>query len=359
MEEEVVINESYGIEVLEAQQRAQYDIQIATAKKFPRKPDAEILKKCIELATIDEDVAASCRYVLPPRDGKEISGPTVHLAQILAQQYGNMRVEATVKTINRIEKQVVSQGICFDLQTNYAVKMEVTKSIRINDKRKPNFGQLYSEDMIGVTCNRANAIAYRNAVFKVVPRSITDAVLKATIKKISDGLNDQKKLAERRKSIIESFKNTFKVPENLLLKSIGLKSPDEIAVEHIPTLRSMFQALRDGESTVEEMFNPKASDPGTPAEADKVTRIFKKKESGPDDSKATGSPGAPVINPATTDKTKTAGQNQATSAPQSQNADKTKITGQNQPTPAPQSQNNGKSNGAKRTVSPAKENKLF
>jgi hypothetical protein len=266
-----LITESQGLDVMEAQERVQYDIQISTAKKFPRTLK-KVQQTCIDIVCMDDtgEVAASCSYALP-RAGKTISGPSVHLARIIAQQFGNIRVDAKIKQILYKEMQIVSEAVCFDLETNYACKVEVRKSIR--DKQ----GHIYNNDMIAVTGNAANSIAFRNAVFNVVPRSITDSVVRAAKDKITADIKNEAELTKIRKKIIDSFKATYNVPEDKLLKAIGLTESKQITKDRIPDLRAMFQSLKDGDMTVEEMFNPSKKGPG-PTQAEKVAKTFGKKD---------------------------------------------------------------------------------
>jgi len=105
MNEELEVIQSVGVEVIEAQQRAEYDIQIATAKRYPRDLK-RVQNACIAIVTMDKDTAEACRYALP-RGGKSLSGPSVHLARIIAQQYGNIRVDARVKQIT--DKQITKE----------------------------------------------------------------------------------------------------------------------------------------------------------------------------------------------------------------------------------------------------------
>lgn len=250
MENENQITEiNGGIEIIEAQQRAEYDIQIATAKKYPRDL-TRVKNNCIALVSMDKEIAESCRYVLP-RGGKSLAGPSVHMARIIVQQYGNVRVDARVKQIT--DKQIISEAVCFDLETNYACKIEVRRSI---------MGKLgrFNDDMITVTGNAANAIAFRNAVLNVVPKGIADIVYKSALHMITGDLSDEAKLLAARKKAIDHFKDTYKISEELLLSVMGLKSVNQIDAERIADLRGMAQSLKDGDSTVEEMFGEKSNE---------------------------------------------------------------------------------------------------
>ena len=58
------------------------------------------LDNSIFIVTLDEETASTCSYSLP-RANKVITGPTVHLAKIIAQNWGNLRVEAKVISIDK------------------------------------------------------------------------------------------------------------------------------------------------------------------------------------------------------------------------------------------------------------------
>jgi len=244
METQEIIESNVGIEIVEAQQRAEFDMQIATAKRYPRDL-TRVKNNCVALVTMDREIAESCRYALP-RGGKSLSGPSVHMARIIVQQYGNVRVEARVKQIS--DKQIISEAVCFDLETNYACKVEVRRSIMGKE------GKRFNDDMITVTGNAANAIALRNAVFNVIPKGITDIVYKASLQAITGDLTDEQKVLSARTKAVQFFKDTYAVDEKQLLKAMGLQSVNQIKAEQIADMRGMMQSLKDGDSTVEEMF---------------------------------------------------------------------------------------------------------
>src|SRR5690348_9661215 len=87
------------------QHKAEVDIQIATAHAYPRNVTKSI-NNAIAIVSLDEQTAKTCHYALP-RGGKTVAGPSVHLAKILAQCWGNMRIDARVIAIDA--KHVTSQ----------------------------------------------------------------------------------------------------------------------------------------------------------------------------------------------------------------------------------------------------------
>lgn len=242
MDESVV--HSVSAEIVEAQERAGFDIQIATAKKFPR-TITSCVNNSIAIATMNEDMAKSCGYALP-RAGMPIQGPSVHLARILVGCWGNVRAES--KIIRTTHDEVVSQGICFDLETNTAVKVEVSRKITGRNGR-------FSDDMINMTKQAAKAVAYRNAVFSIIPKSVIDSVYKATRDLLIGDLSDEVRLIKARDKAFKHFKDTYNATEQEVLKAIGLASINAVDQNHIVLLRDIEQAIKDADTTPDEVFS--------------------------------------------------------------------------------------------------------
>ena len=231
------------VDVLE---RANVDSQVATAKQYPRNIRRSI-DNSIVMATMDNETAQSCGYALP-RGGKPITGPSVHLAKIIVSNWGNMRTEAKVVQIT--DKQIISRGTAWDLETNVASAFEVRRSII--DKK----GNRFSDDMITVTGNAANSIAYRNAVFSVVPKAVVDKVYKAAQKCITGDLSDNDKLLKRRTDAINYFKDEWGITEEEVVKLCGKQTVNQIKADEIALLLGMVQSLKDGDTTVDELMKP-------------------------------------------------------------------------------------------------------
>ena len=241
---EVIQVEAQSVTQLDAVEKANVDVQVATAKTYPRNI-SRIKNNSIALVTMNKETAQSCSYALP-RGGKPITGPSVHLARILAQQYGNMRAEAKVVEIT--DKQIISRAMAWDLESNYAVAFEVRRSIV--DK----YGRRYNDDMITVTGNAANAIAYRNAVLAIIPKGIMEAAYKAAQDLITGDLSDEAKLVVRRKKALDFFNDEYGISESEVLKMLGKQTIQQIKAEQIALMLSTQQALKDGDTTVDELM---------------------------------------------------------------------------------------------------------
>lgn len=250
MNEEIKIIESTeSVEVFAAQEKAAIDSQVATAKRYPR--DLQRVKNnSIAIVIMDKETAESCRYAKPV-DGKNVTGPSVHLARIICQQYGNIRVQQRIKLIDN--KTIVAEAVAFDLETNYAVSVESRRSIV---KRN---GMRYSDSMIETAAMGILAIAERNAILKVVPKAITDSVYKAAFDFANGDLSTEQKILQARKKALDFFAEKYEAKEEDVLKVLGLRSVGQIGAEQIADLRGYMQSLKDGELTADELFGKKQS----------------------------------------------------------------------------------------------------
>lgn len=247
--EEIVVSELQNADVVYSQDKATIDMQISTAKAYPRNVK-RALDNSIIMATMDTETAQTCSYSLP-RGGKTISGASVHLAKILAQNWGNLRVEAKVISIE--PKQITSQAVAFDLENNLAIKVEVKRSI------VDRTGKRFNDDMIVVTGNAGNSIALRNAILSVIPKAIVDKVYNEAKNKITGDISDKTKLMAKRKQVLDGFKDVYGVSEAEVLKVIGKASIEHIDSDNIVTLIGIAQAIKDGDTSVEDMFRPKTT----------------------------------------------------------------------------------------------------
>lgn len=243
-------------EVVYQQDKAAIDVQIATAKHYPRNI-RRATDNAIAIVTLDEATARTCNYSVP-RGGKAITGPSVHLAKILAQVWGNLRVEAKVIEIG--PTQITSEAVCFDLENNLAIKTQVKRSIMGRQGR-------FNDDMITVTGNAANAIALRNAILSVIPRGVVDKVYNAAKHTITGDVSDKTKLIAKRKQVVDALRDTFEVTEKEILGSIGKASIDFVDADDLVTLTGIGQAIRDGDTTVDQAFRSAPTRPKTKEDA--------------------------------------------------------------------------------------------
>jgi len=223
------------------------DIQIRTAKSYPRSI-RNFKATATELACLDEDTAAECFYVLR-RGSKQIEGPSIRFAEIVGYAWTNLRYEARVVEVS--EKFIVAQATAFDLERNVAARGESRR--RITDKQ----GRRYNDDMIVVTSNAACSIALREAIFKVVPRSMFKDIL-AQCKLTAIGKASS--MSERRHKAVEWFTKAGATDAEIFAY-LGRASIDEITADDLIALRGLVTAIKDGDTTIEEALSVSKPEP--------------------------------------------------------------------------------------------------
>lgn len=238
---------------LEAIENAQISQQIATAKRWPRQIH-KVKQEIMSLATLDEETAAACFYTLP-RGGKSIQGPGVRLAEIALHCFGNLRAQTRVieTEINGPAPHVTIQAVCADLEKNVAVSIE--KRRRIVGKSQWRDGQKVGnkppdEDDINLATNAGSAIAFRDAVFKVIPGALIKPAYEAA-KKVAIGSAET--LAVRRATAIERIAKMGVTPPRILA-AVGKTAVDEVDLNDLETLFGLYTACKDGQTTVDEAF---------------------------------------------------------------------------------------------------------
>jgi len=301
--------------------KAEIDQQIATAHAYPRSPQ-RVADAITYFSTWSKDAAAECNYALP-RGGKQLTGPSIRLAEIIAAEYGNCRVGARVVHVDRFDKFVEAEGIFHDLERNTATTARVRR--RIVDSR----GRLFSDDMIIVTGNAACSIAKRNAILAGVPKALWMPGYEAALRVIK---GDAKTLTERRDGALKAL-GAFGVTPDMICEALEVEGPLEITLDHMPTLIAWHNALKDETASVESLFGaaktsdaPKAS--GKKSNADKMADMAK----GDDDASGAerpadgqkADPGATTPDdgeaPATDEKSGASGKDQADTPPDTEAA---------------------------------------
>lgn len=222
--------------------RSELESQIDAAHKYPRSVSS-FVKEAMGLATLTREVAESCIYALP-RGGKVIAGPSVRLAEICASAYGNLHFGSRIIDVE--DKEIVAQGVAWDIQKNLRVTVEARR--RITDK----YGKRYNDDMITVTGAAAGSIALRNALFRVIPRAYVDTIY-AKAREVAVG--NAQTLAARRVEVVARLQK-IGVPVERVIPRVDRKSIDDVTLEDLEVLIGLGTAVKNGERSIDDAFPP-------------------------------------------------------------------------------------------------------
>ena len=164
--------------------------------------------------------------------------------EIVASQWGNSRAGARVVHVDRKEMYVEAEGVFHDLETNTATTSRVRR--RISDRN----GRVFNDDMIIVTGNAACSIAKRNAILGGVPEAIWGEAYDAALRTVR---GDMETLPERRDKTLKAMA-AFGLTADQVYQILGIGGEKDFGLDQIATLRSSYFALKNGETTVEELL---------------------------------------------------------------------------------------------------------
>lgn len=218
------------------------DKDVMTAKAFPR--DVRQCVKNIELTiSMSPEVAASCYYTLP-RAGKTITGPSIRLAEICSSFWGNM--QSGTRVISNNGKSVVVEGWCLDLETNAKVSHEICRSIVTKD------GKPYSTDMQNTTIAAASAIAFRNVVFKTIPKIFIDQALQKAMA-LAVMTSNQEEFEKKRQAMFESLERLGVCAEKVF-SFFGKSCIQEFDLEDMKAIYGTRTSIKEGMIKADEAF---------------------------------------------------------------------------------------------------------
>jgi hypothetical protein len=241
---------------VQALERAAVDAQIATARAYPRDL-LQFKKRSLAMATLDLETAKSCIYQRPvgkDENGrpKIAEGESIRMAEIVAASFGNLRVGARV--IEQTPTFVRAEGVAHDLESNYAGKSEVVEST-VDRKGRP-----YSERQRTVVAKAALAKAYRDAIFKVVPRSMCKFIRTAAEQIVR---KEDLPLDERRKKLA-AWAKAEGLAESRICAAFGVKAISELQLDHFVELVGIWTAIKEGDTNIDEAFPDQGPPPPTP-----------------------------------------------------------------------------------------------
>lgn len=251
MSVEIYDDDGGGLQVMEGdslamQERSLIDAQIATAKRFPRSMST-FLKRATDMATIDLATAGECIYNKPvgkDKNGKPLyaEGMSIRMAEIVLVNYGNMKVGSRI--LSQTPKQVIAQGCAYDLENNVYVTSEVVVSTVYQN------GTPMKESQAALLAQGALSKAMRNAIFRVVPKSLAKPIEEAVRKLL---VGDAKSLSQTRNDL-EKWVRSLGIDPNRVWKSLGCEGLEDLGSKEILTLRGIATAIKNGDTKIDEAF---------------------------------------------------------------------------------------------------------
>jgi hypothetical protein len=226
------------------QQRALAEVQgaIILAKRFPR-DQKEALDRII--TTCERQSLAEQALYSYSRGGTEITGPSIRLAEAIAQNWGN--VQFGIKEVDQRQGESTVQAYAWDMETN--VRQE--KTFQVKHKRYTRKGTYDLEDprdIYEMTANQG-ARRLRACILGIIPADVIEAAVaqcEQTLKAKADTSG------EAIKKMVESFAN-YGVTKAQIEKRIQRRL-ESITPAQVVNLRKIYNSLKDGMSVPADWF---------------------------------------------------------------------------------------------------------
>ena len=232
-------------EMVISHQAQEVQAAMVIAKRFPRdevQSFNRIMRAC-QRKTLAEQ--AVYEY---PRGGTKVTGPSIRLAEAMAQNWGNLDygiIELEQKTG---ESQVMAYA--WDLETNTR-QTKIFSVPHIRSTKKGNITLTDPRDIYELVANQG-ARRVRACILGVIPGDVIDSALaqcNATLMNDNGGAP----LVDLVRQVTGTFQNEYGVTVQMLEKFIGCKS-ESFSMNDLIRLKRVYKSLKDGMAKREDYF---------------------------------------------------------------------------------------------------------
>lgn len=253
-------------------QRAIQEVQAAMtiAKRFPRDVKAaldRILNSCSR-----QSLAEQALYTYS-RGGTDISGPSIRLAEAVAQQWGNLQFG--IRELEQRNGESTVEAFAWDLETNTRqVKVFQVPHTRYS-KAKGNTALSDPRDIYELVANQG-ARRLRACILGVIPGDVIDEAVRQCDATLSASADTS---PEAQKKILDAFA-AYNVTKPQIEARIQRRL-DAITPAQVVSLRKILISMRDGMSGPEDWFDGKATAAGKTAADSEPINPFQSPKSQP------------------------------------------------------------------------------
>ncbi|WAT81758.1 hypothetical protein [Bacillus safensis] len=263
-------------EAMVSRQAQEVQAAMVIAKNFPRDVYAafERIKKACERKLLAE--SAVYEY---PRGGSKVSGPSIRLAEALAQNWGN--IDYGIMELEQKAGESSVMAYAWDLETN--TRQTKIFTVKHERKAKGTVTKLNdSRDIYELVAN-LGARRVRACILGVIPGDIVDAAVDMCQRTLISG--HQEPLEDRLRKALSTFKTDFGVTKEMIEEYVG-SNLDAFTEQDYLKIGRIYTSLRDGMAKKEDYFNVKVSS----ATKSKAEEEFQKQREQKESNKKAGDP---------------------------------------------------------------------
>lgn len=244
-----------------AQSRAIAEVQgmMTIAQSRPRnemKAFDKMMKACERRSLAETSIYSY------PKGGKQIEGPTIRLAEMIARCYGNL--DFGVVELEQKHGESLVLTYCLDLETN--TRQSKVFTVKHTRKSGQNIVVLTDpRDIYEMVANQG-ARRLRACILGIIPGDMTEAAVQKCNETMQKA--DGTPIEDRIRKLVAAF-SSFGVTPSMLEAKLGhnLNATNE---QELVNLRKTYLSLKDGMSKVTDWFTHEAP-PATPPAAPEAT----------------------------------------------------------------------------------------
>lgn len=223
---------------------------IMLAKQFPR-DQAEATNRIL-MACCRPTLAEKAVYSYP-KGGQEVTGPSIRLAEAIAQAWGNLQFG--IRELDQRQGVSTVEAFAWDVESNtrQTKVFQVNHSIKLRDGRIKHITD--PREIYEMVANQG-ARRMRNCILGLIPGDVVEAAVNQADKTLATKVEVT---PERVAKMLEMFE-AMGVTKEAIKKKIGRNVDQTIPPAVLATLGKIANSIKDGYSTAMEHFDIVADD---------------------------------------------------------------------------------------------------
>lgn len=239
-------------EATSAREIAEVQAAMAIAKRFPRDP-REAMDRILNACT-RPTLAEKALYSYS-RGGTDITGPSIRLAEAMAQAWGNM--DFGIRELSQEAGVSTVEAYAWDIETNTRQR-KIFQVSHIRHTKKGSYALTDPRDIYENVANNG-ARRLRACILGVIPGDVTEAAQAQCEETLHANADTS---PEGLKKVLAAFE-AFGVTKEQIEKKIQSRL-EAIRQAQVVHLRKVYNSIRDGMSKPEDWFEPAAAPASEP-----------------------------------------------------------------------------------------------
>lgn len=244
-------NNSVSGAMMVSRQTQEVQAMAVLAKQFPRNESeswSRIMKTCQR-----QSLAERAMYEYP-RGKEKVSGPSIRLAEAIAQNWGNID-SGFIELENKNGASTV-MAFCWDLETNTR-QSKVFTVPHVRATKSGSYALTDPRDIYELVANQA-ARRVRSCILSVIPGDIVDAAVAVCQQTLCGG---EAHVHEKVQQMLDVFRNEFGIKQQAIERYIGCNA-SAFTAQTVLRLRGVYNAVKEGRASIADYFESDAKPSG-------------------------------------------------------------------------------------------------